>query len=216
MLLRRSRRDPESERNARVEALRDLLRGLHQLDPPNTGHPNFRTGTNVYISSERIGNAFVMADLLEILGHEKLARDLASFARGVERQPVKKQRNVTTPTWEKWRSLTRRIHSAIRQIMRGEDVREIAKQMATRPYLKLNVRRVHLNQGGYSYGRFGRYFGSGQPVYEVSSDYIEDDNQALIDHLRGKRYIDEHVRAKDAAEARRMIADRYHLRYTRH
>lgn len=208
-------RDPASERRARVEALSDLLQGLLRLDPSNTGSPYMRTGTNVYISLTRISNAYVLADLLEILGYGKLARDFASFARGVEwkNSPAyksgKRPRNTTDPSWEKWRALNKRLRTTINEIGRGEDVREIAK----RPYLKLYVSRVRLNPGGYEYGRIGRYWGAGQPLYRVSADDM-DITEAMEKYLN-RRYLDEHVRADNANEARRKIAEQFRIRYSR-
>ena len=54
--------------------------------------------------------------------------------------------------------------------------------------MKLYVERIRLNQGGYD--RRGRYWGTGAPLYRVSSDDGE---------------IDKHVRAPDARAARRLI-----------
>ena len=209
--MRLRQRDPESER--RTRSLRKLYYDLIRLDPSNTGHPHMRTGTNVYISLIRIESAYVLADLLEILGYGKLARDLASFARGVEwknspaYETEKRPRNTTDPSWQKWRALNRRIIATIAEVGRGEDVREVAK----RPYLKLYVSRVRLNPGGYEYGRIGRYWGGGEPLYYVSSDSAED--ESIVRQLGGRLYIDEHVRARNADEARRKIADKYRIRY---
>ena len=207
------RRDPESERRARISALRELYYGLIRLDPSNTGSPYMRTGTNVYISLTRISNAYVLADLLEIIGYGKLARDLASFARGVEWKNSlasiggKRPRNTTEPSWQKWRAMNKRIIAAIAEVGRGEDVREVAK----RPYLKLYVSRVRLNPGGYEYGRIGRYWGGGEPLYYVGSDRIDD--ELMAQHLGGKYILGEHVRARSNEEARRKIADKYRIRY---
>ena len=215
----RYRRDPENERRARVVAMRELLWGLQRLDPSNTGSLYFRTGTNAYISLERINNAYVLADLLELLGYDNLGRDLASFARGVQREeslppgPRRTQRNITTPSREKWNSLVKRIRAATNEINRGEDVRSTAREMSQRPSVKLYTRRVRLNQGGYEYGPRGRYFGHGDPLYYVSSDLVVDGDPAAERVRRG--YIDEYVRAANAEDARRKVADKYRIRYKR-
>lgn len=109
------------------------LHGLNRLDPSNTGHASFKTGTNVYISLIRIENAFVLADALEQHGYERLARELSAFARGVIREnkrayrvgegyePTKPTRGITSPSWERWRTLNRKIDDAIGAIQEEEN-----------------------------------------------------------------------------------------------
>jgi hypothetical protein len=36
--------------------------------------------------------------------------------------------------------------------------------------MRFTLRRVYLNTGGYEYGRVGRYFGIGAPLYRYTSD----------------------------------------------
>lgn len=200
----RSRRDPESERRKILYEVRSLYYGLIRLDPSNTGHVGFRTGTNVYISSERIENAFVLADLLETIGYEALARDLAKFARGVQLDDVRprvRRRNVTTPTYEGWRRLNDRILAAIREVEEGVDVREVRR----RPYVRLVAQRIPLDRGGYE--RSGRYWGVGQPLYRVLTRDETGDYADVIDSIV--------VRARNAEDAKRQIAERFGIRYKR-
>lgn len=57
---------------------------------------------------------------------------------------------------------------------------------------KLSVKRERLNSGGYTYGKYGRYFGTGQPLYCVESEDYEVTFFIRADH-----------RASALAEARR-------------
>jgi len=36
--------------------------------------------------------------------------------------------------------------------------------------IRFTLRRVYLNTGGYTFGRYGRYFGNGAPLYCYASD----------------------------------------------
>ena len=36
--------------------------------------------------------------------------------------------------------------------------------------VKFSLRRVRLNVGGYEYGRYGKYYGQGVPLYRAISD----------------------------------------------
>lgn len=36
--------------------------------------------------------------------------------------------------------------------------------------VKFSLRRVRLNTGGYEYGRYGKYYGQGVPLYRAISD----------------------------------------------
>lgn len=79
--------------------------------------------------------------------------------------------------------------------------------------MKLDVERVRLDRGGYD--RRGRYWGSGAPLYRVTSD--EPLSDAQIERLYGTsayykpREIDEYVRASNAREAREKVAGMYRL-----
>ena len=70
--------------------------------------------------------------------------------------------------------------------------------------MKLDVERIRLDWGGYDRG--GRYFGSGAPLFRVTGEkegYVSD-RHGPIDV-----FVDEHVRAPDAREARRRVAAEY-------
>jgi hypothetical protein len=56
--------------------------------------------------------------------------------------------------------------------------------------MKVSLRREYLNQGGYTYGRFGKYFGTGLPLYRYTSEDGE---------------IDAHIRASSRAEAKKQV-----------
>lgn len=112
---RSSRRDPSRE-----SVMSTYLHRLNTLDPSNTG-TQLRTGTNVYISYQNIDNAFILADALEEAGYDKLSKQLSAFARGViraedpelwESRRYKKTATIT-PSWEKWRSLNRKIRNVL-------------------------------------------------------------------------------------------------------
>jgi hypothetical protein len=213
----RTRRDPKADRRREIVAtMRELYYGLIHRDPSNTGSPYLRTGTNAYISKTRIGNAFVLADLLETQGFERLARNLASFARGVEQDVpsvTPRQRNVTTPTHEGWRALESRIKGAIRDVAEGEDPREITARF----YVPLDANRVRINAQGYDVTT-GRYWGVGEPLYNVywfgspATPMLEQ----ISNHIRainGAGSIDDYVRARTRDEALRLTAQRYRIRY---
>jgi len=46
--------------------------------------------------------------------------------------------------------------------------------------VKFSLRRVRLNVGGYEYGKYGKYYGRGEPLYRATSENGE------ILELRGK------------------------------
>lgn len=59
---------------------------------------------------------------------------------------------------------------------------------------KVSVRRVPLNQGGYEYGKYGQYYGQGEPLYRyegADEDYAEVEGGEL--------------RARSRAEAKKKI-----------
>ena len=56
------------------------------------------------------------------------------------------------------------------------------------------LRRVYLNTGGYTFGRFGRYFGTGAPLY----CYASDDGDTVG-----------YLRAGSRSEARAIVVDRH-------
>jgi hypothetical protein len=59
---------------------------------------------------------------------------------------------------------------------------------------RFTLRRVYLNKGGYEYGRVGRYFGIGAPLYRYASDDGDTDG---------------YLRAGSRSEARAIVADRH-------
>jgi hypothetical protein len=60
--------------------------------------------------------------------------------------------------------------------------------------VRFTLRRVYLNTGGYTFGRFGRYFGHGPALY----CYDADDGSA-----------GGYLRAGTRFEARAIVADRH-------
>lgn len=48
------------------------------------------------------------------------------------------------------------------------------------PYPRLRLWRVRLNSGGYEYGRFGSYFGTGAPLYAYENECGD------ISHIRAE------------------------------
>ena len=60
--------------------------------------------------------------------------------------------------------------------------------------MRYTLRRVYLNTGGYEYGRNGRYFGVGAPLYAYDAD----------DGSKGG-----YVRAYDRKDAKETVADRH-------
>jgi len=166
------RRDPSRE-----SVLSTYLHRLNTLDPPNTGNVHIRTGTNVYISYQNIENAFILADALEEAGYEKLAKQLSAFARGViremdldlwERRRYKKTVTVT-PSWEKWRSLTRKIRDVI------ADMREESYQKKTggseKKIVWWQARRPGWNFGATNY-------------YLIPSEFIDTEEGDLYVNIR--------------------------------
>lgn len=65
--------------------------------------------------------------------------------------------------------------------------------------LKLFLKRIPLNAGGYEYGKWGKYFGVGQPLYYYESDSDED--------------ISGHIRANDRDHAKAKLVARYSCRF---
>ena len=198
----------------------------------------FRSGPAVYINVENLDQALVLADALEEHGLTALAKELASFARGVERElrreyvpgeayrPTTRKKGVTSPRWEKWADLRRRIDHAITDIAEGVDFHREAQA----PYVRLQAERVRLDQGGYDRG--GRYWGRGLPLYRVTADLPADITRYVLDHPStylghrsgihlqivtntGEAWIDHHVRADDAKDAREQVARKLGLRTRR-
>lgn len=60
--------------------------------------------------------------------------------------------------------------------------------------MRYTLRRVYLNTGGYTFGRFERYFGTGAPLYRYASDDGDTDG---------------YLRAGSRADARAIVADRH-------
>jgi len=59
--------------------------------------------------------------------------------------------------------------------------------------MRFTLRSVRLNTGGYTFGRYGRYFGNGAPLYQYDAD----------DGSTGG-----YLRAYCRADARAIVADR--------
>jgi hypothetical protein len=59
--------------------------------------------------------------------------------------------------------------------------------------MRFTLRRVYLNTGGYTFGRVGRYFGTGAPLYR----YDANDGSTS----------DGYLRAYSRADARAIVAD---------
>jgi len=59
--------------------------------------------------------------------------------------------------------------------------------------MRFTLRLVRLNKGGYTFGRAGRYFGNGAPLYCYASDNGDTDG---------------YLRAYCRADARAIVADR--------
>ena len=59
--------------------------------------------------------------------------------------------------------------------------------------MRFTLRRVYLNTGGYTFGRVGRYFGTGAPLYRYASEDGDTDG---------------YLRAYSRADARAIVADR--------
>ena len=58
--------------------------------------------------------------------------------------------------------------------------------------LRFNLRHVPLNSGGYTYGKWGTYYGAGQRLYqfetddmEVSGEFRACDRADAVKHLTG-------------------------------
>lgn len=47
--------------------------------------------------------------------------------------------------------------------------------------MKIYLKRVRLNQGGYEFGKHGRYFGVGQPLFSWE---VDENHDTLYGHLR--------------------------------
>lgn len=60
--------------------------------------------------------------------------------------------------------------------------------------MKFYLRRIRLNSGGYTYGKFGKYYGTGLPLYQYDS----------IDSWHGGE-----IRADSRQDARQQISDNY-------
>ena len=60
--------------------------------------------------------------------------------------------------------------------------------------MRFTLRRVYLNTGGYTFGRVGRYFGYGAPLYQYDAN----------DGSNGG-----YLRAYSRADARAIVADRH-------
>ena len=60
--------------------------------------------------------------------------------------------------------------------------------------MRFTLRRVYLNVGGYTFGRFARYFGNGAPLYR----YASDDGDTVG-----------YLRAYCRADARAIVVDRH-------
>lgn len=71
--------------------------------------------------------------------------------------------------------------------------------------MKLDVERVRWDRGGYD--RRGRYYGNGEPAFRVTGEK----KNFVIARSGGTEdvYVDEIVRAPNAREARRHVAERY-------
>jgi hypothetical protein len=55
---------------------------------------------------------------------------------------------------------------------------------------KISIKRIRLNQGGYEYGKYGRYFGNGAPLYKVvSDDYTIDTELRASNHECAKEQV---------------------------
>jgi hypothetical protein len=79
--------------------------------------------------------------------------------------------------------------------------------------MKLSVERVRLDRGGYD--SRGRYWGVGTPLYRVTSDEeLPPGWYGSKYHSRYQGYIDEHVRASSARQAREKVASVYKIKAT--
>lgn len=64
--------------------------------------------------------------------------------------------------------------------------------------MKFYLRRIRLNSGSYTYGKFGKYYGTGLPLYQYDS----------IDSETSKHYGGM-IRADSRQDARQQISDNY-------
>lgn len=221
-----------------MTSTRDMTELLRSLYPRRPERVEFRSGPQVYINLENLQNAYVLADALAEHGAIKVAEDLSAFARGVERElrrewvqgeglrAVRRQKGVTTPSWEKWKDLRKRIDHTITDIFEGADFYREAQA----PFVHFRAERVRLDRGGYD--SRGGYWGRGRPLYRVFADLPADVAAHILDHpsthLRyrfgiqirpivgtGEAEIDHHVRADDAKDAREQVARALGLRTRR-
>ena len=208
-----------------LHAIQDLVRELDRKIRVFPREPHVRIYTKDDFE-QTIAEIGVLGDALGEYGFATITDVAARFARGLDQtygstRPLNQARGAIAPTADNWRRLRGMIDDAIAIIAFGRNVRE----WETRPTIRLDVERIAINRGGYD--RHGKYWGSGQPLYWVSSHTpVPIANVPRLQ--RGSRYwsygelftlapseprgvldlarVETAVRADSAAEARELVA----------